>query len=167
MIDIHIETGDITTYHVDAIVNAANNELILGGGVAGAIARAGGPSIQEECERNGPIEVGQAAITAAGRLPAKYIIHQASMRIGEAATADSIARSTEAALRLAEAFGVRTMAFPAVGTGIGGFDLRRCAEIMLETVRRHETAGSSLTDVYFVLFDADSHAAFAEVAEAA
>jgi O-acetyl-ADP-ribose deacetylase len=167
MINVHIETGDITTYNVDAIVNAANNQLILGGGVAGAIARAGGPSIQEECERNGPIEVGQAAITGAGHLRAKFILHQASMRLGGAATAESIRQSTEAVLKLAEANGIRTLAFPAVGTGIAGFDIRQCARIMLEAVLKHEAAGSKVTDVYFVLFDPESHAVFAEVAEEA
>ncbi len=165
MIDIHIEKGDITTYRVDAIVNAANNELILGSGVAGAIARAGGPAIQEECDEHGPIEVGQAAITGAGNLPAKYVIHQASMSLGGRATADSIARSTEAVLKLAEKNGITSLAFPAIGTGVGGFDVRRCAEIMIDAVRRHEAAGSKLTDVYFVLFDADTRAVFAEVTQ--
>lgn len=165
MIDIHIAQGDITTYRVDAIVNAANTNLILGGGVAGAIARAGGPTIQQECERYGPIELGQAAITGAGHLAARYIIHQASMRLGGRATADSLRRSTEAALALAEAHGVRSIAFPAVGTGFAGFDVRACARIMLDAVRRHEAAGSLITDVHFVLYNADGAAAFAEVAE--
>jgi O-acetyl-ADP-ribose deacetylase len=165
MIAVHIETGDITTYHVDAIVNAANNDLFLGSGVAGAIARAGGPSIQEECDRHGPIEVGAAAITGAGTLPARYVIHQASMRLGGQASADSIARSTEAVLKLAEENGLRTLAFPAVGTGVGGFDARKCAQLMIDTVRRHEAAALAITDIYFVLFDADTRAAFVEVAE--
>ena len=153
MAAIHIEQGDITTYRVDAIVNAANNDLLLGGGVAGAIARAGGPEIQRACDRHGPVAVGQAAITPAGRLAARFVIHQASMSLGGASTAEALRQSTEAALRLAEDNGVHTIAFPAVGTGIAGFDSRQCARIMLDAVRRHLATGSKLTDVYFVLFD--------------
>ena len=151
MVRIHIERGDITTYAVDAVVNAANNDLILGGGVAGAIARAGGAAIQAECDRHGPVAVGEAAITTGGTLPARYVIHQASMRLGGRTTAESLRNSTEAVLRLAAENGVRTLAFPAVGTGIAGFDTRQCARIMLEAVGRH--GGGNLTDVYFVLFD--------------
>ena len=90
MTNIHIEKGDITGYEVDAIVNAANSDLALGGGLAGAIARRGGPEIQADCDRHGPVAVGGAAITTAGRLPAKYVIHQASMRLGEKTTAESL-----------------------------------------------------------------------------
>ena len=151
MVGIHIERGDITTYAVDAIVNAANNDLILGGGVAGAIARAGGSEIQAECNRHGPVAVGEAAITTGGDLPARHVIHQASMRLGGRTTAESLQESTEAVLRLAAENDVRTLAFPAVGTGIAGFDIRRCARIMLDAVRRH--GGENLSDVYFVLFD--------------
>jgi len=151
MVGIHIERGDITTYAVDAIVNAANNDLILGGGVAGAIARAGGSEIQAECNRHGPVAVGEAAITTGGDLPARHVIHQASMRLGGRTTAESLKSSTEAVLRLAAENDVRTLAFPAVGTGIAGFDTRRCARIMLEAVRRH--GDENLSDVYFVLFD--------------
>jgi len=150
---IHIEQGDLTTYRVDAIVNAANNDLILGGGLAGAIRRAGGPSIQEECNRHGPVKVGQAAITGAGKLPAKYVIHQASMALGGATTAATLRSSTAAVLKLAEENGIRTLAFPATGTGIAGFPPADCARIMLEEVRRHISGKTDLTDVYFVLFD--------------
>ena len=163
MTAIHIEQGDLTTCAVDAIVNAANNDLVLGGGLAGAIRRAGGPEIQADCDRHGPVEVGGAAITTAGRLPAKHVIHQASMRLGEPTTAAALRRSTRAVLRLAEEHGLRTLAFPATGTGIAGFSLRRCAEIMLDEVRRHIAAGTTLTDVYFVLFDAAAAKVFREV----
>jgi O-acetyl-ADP-ribose deacetylase (regulator of RNase III) len=163
MTAIHIEQGDLTTYEVDAIVNAANNDLKLGGGLAGAIRRRGGPSIQAECDRHGPVAVGEAAITGAGDLPARHVIHQASMRLGGATTDESLRSSTAAVLRLAEENGVRTLALPATGTGIAGFPLRRCAEIMLEEVRKHVAEGTALTDVYFVLFDAPAREVFQEV----
>ena len=165
MTKIHIEQGDITTYEVDAVVNAANSDLVLGSGVAGAIARRGGPEIQAECDRHGPVEVGGAAITTAGRMPAKYVIHQASMRLGEQTTAESLRKSTQAVLKLAEENDVRTIAFPATGTGVAGFPRRQCAEIMLEEVRKHIAAGTKLTDVYFVLFDAQAERVFRDVHE--
>jgi len=160
MTAIHIEQGDITTYAVDAIVNAANNDLILGGGLAGAIRRKGGPAIQAECDRHGPVAVGQAAITTAGGLPAKYVIHQASMSLGGKTTAESLRSSTQAVLDLAEKNGVRTLALPATGTGIAGFNIESCAEIMLDVLCRRVAAPTGLTDVYFVLFDAPAKEAF-------
>ena len=157
MTRIHIEQGDLTTYAVDAIVNAANNDLVLGGGLAGAIRRRGGPAIQDECNRHGPVRVGEAALTGAGELPAKYVIHQASMSLGGRTTAKSLRDSTRAALAIAEKTpDIHTLAFPAVGTGIAGFDMRQCAEIMLAEVMAHIAAGSKLTDIYFVLFDEDA-----------
>ena len=164
MIEVHIQQGDITKCEVDAVVNAANNELILGGGVAGAIARAGGPEIQQQCDHRGPIEVGQAAITTAGNMPAKHVIHQASMRLGGATTAEALQRSTEAVLRLAEENDVKTLAFPAVGTGIAGFDTHACARIMLDAVGRHGQAGSAIREVTFVLFDKRSYDIFVDEA---
>jgi O-acetyl-ADP-ribose deacetylase len=166
MTNIHIERGDLTACEVDAIVNAANNDLILGGGLAGAIRRKGGPSIQAECDAHEPVEVGGAAITGAGDLPAKFVIHQASMRLGERTTADALRRSTARVLELAEENGIRTLAFPATGTGIAGFDLRECAEIMLEAVRTHLAADTQLTDVYFILFDEPARATFQQVHDA-
>jgi len=153
MTQIHVEQGDLTTFAVDAIVNAANNDLMLGGGLAGAIARRGGPTIQAECDRHGPVAVGQAAITPAGELPCRYVIHQASMRLGGRTTAESLRSSTRAVLALAEDNEISTLAFPATGTGIAGFALERCAEIMLAEVHRHVARGTRLTDVYFVLWD--------------
>lgn len=154
MTSVHIEQGDLTAYEVDAIVNAANNDLLLGGGLAGAIARRGGPAIQAECDAHGPVRVGEAAITTAGDLPAKYVIHQASMRLGGRTTAEGLRDSTRAVLSIAkQAPDIHTLAFPAVGTGIAGFDLQRCAEIMLEEAKNHLAGSSKLTDVYFVLFD--------------
>ena len=160
---IHIRQGDLTACAVDAVVNAANNDLQLGGGLAGAIRRRGGPSIQQECDRHGAVEVGQAAITGAGNLPARFVIHQASMRLGGRTTADALRRSTRAVLALAEKHGLKTLAFPATGTGIAGFPLRDCARIMLAEVREHLARGSGLTDVHFVLFDEAARKVFQDV----
>jgi O-acetyl-ADP-ribose deacetylase (regulator of RNase III) len=131
---ILVKQGDITSYRGDAIVNAANNRLKLGAGVAGAIRNAGGPSIQEECDRHGPIKVGEAAITGAGRLPVKFVIHAAAMG-DEPVSERSIREATLAALRLAARHGVKKIAFPILGSGVGGFDFRKAAQIMLEAVR--------------------------------
>ena len=109
-----IVTGDIAEQEVDAIVNAANNELVLGAGVAGAIRRAGGPSIQDECDAHGPVRVGEAAITGAGRLRARFVVHAASMSLGTRTTRDSLRSSMDDAFRLARQHDVRTMAVPAI-----------------------------------------------------
>ncbi|MEN3001768.1 MAG: macro domain-containing protein [Armatimonadota bacterium] len=159
-VQIEVIEADITEQQVDAIVNAANSELILGGGVAGAIARKGGPSIQEECDRHGPINVGEAAITGAGNLPAKYVIHAASMRLGGRATAESIRSSVAHAFRLAEAHQVRSIALPAVGMGIAGFPLREGARLMMETLKAHIDAGTGLQLVRFCLFGSEAREAF-------
>ena len=164
MTRVHIEQGDLTACDADAIVNAANNDLVLGGGLAGAIRRRGGPSIQAECDAHGPVAVGGAALTGAGELPARYVIHQASMALGERTTAESLRASTRATLQIAEHTpDIRTLALPAVGTGIAGFDLARCARIMLDCVRRHIAAGTKLTDIRFVLFDENARRIFEQV----
>lgn len=165
MINVTIHQGDLTAWRVDAIVNAANSDLILGGGLAGAIARRGGPGIQQECTAHGPIEIGQAAMTGAGDLPAKHVIHQASMGIGVLTTDRSLQESTAAALRLADQNGLKSVAFPATGTGVAGFDMRRCAEIMLGEVKAFRRSAHSVTDVHFVLLDAAAREIFEEVAD--
>jgi len=162
MTNIYVQSGDLTTCKVDAIVNAANNDLVLGGGLAGAIARTGGPEIQDQCTRHGPVEVGQAAITTGGNMPARYVIHQASMRLGQQTTAENLRSSTRAALALAEENGVKTLAFPATGTGIAGFDIDQCAEIMIGEVLEHISGETQLTDVYFVLMGQRAMEAFEE-----
>src|SRR6201998_2141102 len=129
---IIIRQGDLTEMDTDAIVNAANNELVLGAGVAGAIRRKGGEAIQRECDAIGSIPLGYAAITSAGKLKAKYVIHAASMGLGSLTTAETLRHSAAHALRLAAERGLKTIAFPAVGTGIAGFPMKECAEIMLE-----------------------------------
>ena len=150
---IVLQQGDLTEMDVDAIVNAANNDLQLGGGVAGAIRRKGGDAIQRECDAIGSIPVGGAAITTAGKLKARYVIHAASMELGGRTTARALRSSTAHSLRIAAEKGLATIAFPAVGTGIAGFPLRECAEIMLREVVEHLKGPTSLEKVYFVLFD--------------
>lgn len=158
---IVIRQGDLTDMEVDAIVNAANNDLVLGAGVAGAIARRGGEAIQAECDQVGSIPVGFAAVTGAGKLKARFVIHAASMGLGgQPTTAKSLRTSTAHALRLAAERELATMAFPAVGTGVSGFPMKECAEIMLEEAARALRAGSSLETIYFVLFDEPARAVF-------
>ena len=158
---ILIHQGDITDTEVDAIVNAANNDLILGAGVAGAILRKGGESIQEECNEIGSIPIGYAAITGGGKLKARYVIHAASMGLGDArTTAKSLRTSTAHALRLAAERKLKNIAFPAVGTGVSGFPMEECAQIMLAEVAQHLKGETSLETIYFVLFDARARDTF-------
>lgn len=160
---IAIQQGDITEMDTDAIVNAANNDLILGAGVAGAIYRKGGEIIQKECKAIGSIPVGYAAITGAGKLKAKYVIHAASMGLGGVrTTAKSLRTSTAHSLRLAEERGLKSIAFPAVGTGVSGFPVGECAEIMLDEAVEHLKKGSTLENIYFVLFDKATTEVFTE-----
>jgi O-acetyl-ADP-ribose deacetylase (regulator of RNase III) len=155
-----LRQGDLTAAQVDAIVNAANNDLILGGGVAGAIRSKGGPAIQEECNRIGPVKIGEAAVTGGGRLPARYVIHAASMRLGGQTSEQGLRGSTRNSLRLAKENGLRSIAFPAIGTGIAGFPMARCAAVMLAEVRAHLEGETSLQQVEFVLFDRAALEAF-------
>ncbi len=158
---IQIHKGDITEMDVDAIVNAANNDLILGAGVAGAIYRKGGESIQEECHEIGSIPVGYAAITGAGKLKARYVIHAASMGLGDIrTTAKSLRTSTAHSLRIAAEHGLKSIAFPAVGTGVSGFPMEECAQIMLSEAVQHLQGETSLETIHFVLFDSRARETF-------
>jgi len=158
---IVIQQGDITEMDADAIVNAANNDLILGAGVAGAILRKGGPSIQEECNEIGSIPVGYAAITGGGKLKARYVIHAASMGLGDVPTTSKTLRtSTAHSLRLAAEHGLKTVAFPAIGTGVSGFPMEECAQIMLSEAIQHLKGETSLEVIYFVLFDSKARDTF-------
>jgi len=150
---IVIQRGDLTEMDVDAIVNAANNDLQLGAGVAGAIRRKGGDAIQRECDAIGSIPVGYAAITGAGKLKARYVIHAASMSLGGATTPTTLRHSVEHSLRIAAERGLRSIAFPAVGTGVAGFPMDECAAILLDEATRHLKTATSLETIYFVLFD--------------
>jgi O-acetyl-ADP-ribose deacetylase (regulator of RNase III) len=157
---IEVLVGDLTEQPVDAIVNAANTELELGAGVAGAIRRKGGPTIQEACRRIGPIPLGEAVITEAGRLPARRVIHAASMGPSVLTTEASLADSVRNSLLRCVEHGIRTVAFPAIGTGVAGFPMARCAEIMVDTVRAHLARQALPEQVRFVLVDEASAAHF-------
>jgi O-acetyl-ADP-ribose deacetylase (regulator of RNase III) len=148
-----VRQGDITTYDGDAIVNAANNHLKLGAGVAGAIRRAGGPTIQQECDRHGPIRVGEAAVTGAGRLAVRRVIHAAAMG-DEPVSERSIRASTLASLRLAQGLDLRRIAFPVLGSGVGGFPFERAATIMRDAVRDSQHA-DGLEEIVFYGYTAE------------
>jgi O-acetyl-ADP-ribose deacetylase (regulator of RNase III) len=134
---IQIIQGDITEQVVDVIVNAANVELVHGGGVAGAIVRAGGETIQEESNHLAPIPLGEAAVTHAGKLKCRYIIHAASMRLGGLANEASVWQAIASSFKRAEELGLRSIAFPAIGAGIAGFPMPRCAELSIAIAREH------------------------------
>jgi O-acetyl-ADP-ribose deacetylase (regulator of RNase III) len=153
---IALREGDLTDADADAIVNAANNDLMLGGGVAGAIRVKGGPAIQKDCDKIGPIALGEAAITGAGRLRARHVIHAASMRLGESTSEANLRAATRNSLRRADENSLKTIAFPAIGTGIAGFPIERCAQVMLEEVRAHLSGPTTLERIDFVLFDRHS-----------
>jgi O-acetyl-ADP-ribose deacetylase (regulator of RNase III) len=140
---------DITTLAVDAIANAANTRLLHGGGVAGAISRAGGPAIDEESRRRAPIALGDAVETTAGDMPARWVIHAATMELGGPTSADVIRRATAATLWKAEELGARSLALVAFGTGVGGFPVEEAAAIEVEEVRSHLESGSRLERVVF------------------
>jgi O-acetyl-ADP-ribose deacetylase (regulator of RNase III) len=150
---LHFLKGDITAMDVDAIVNAANTDLVLGAGVAGAIRNKGGPAIQEDCDRIGPIALGEATVTTGGRLKALYVIHAASMRLGGRASAESLRLATRNSLLRAEEKGLKSIALPAIGTGVAGFPMDECARIMLGETLVHLRSRSSLESIYFVLWD--------------
>ena len=164
---IRLEVSDITEAKVDAIVNAANSELKLGSGVAGAIRTKGGPSIQAECDAIGPIELGSAAITGGGDLVARHVIHAASMQLGGSTSEESLRSSVCRSLEIAHEHGLRSIAFPSVGTGVGALSMQRCAEIMFEEAQRHLEAGTSLEEIRFVLFDERAYRLFEQVQDAA
>jgi O-acetyl-ADP-ribose deacetylase (regulator of RNase III) len=153
MARLSVRPGDITTYDGDAIVNAANNHLQLGAGVAGAIRRSGGPSIQAECDAHGPIRVGEAALTGAGDLAVKWIVHAAAMG-DEPVSERSIHLSTMASLSLAARHCIKRIAFPVLGSGVGGFEFKQAAEIMRDAVRQSPNS-ASLEEIVFYGFSFD------------
>ncbi len=158
--------GDITEMDTDAIVNAANKDLILGAGVAGAIRTKGGPTIQEECNRIGGAPVGGAAITTGGDLKASYVIHAVGPRMGEGDEDRKLADATRNSLKLANEKGLASITFPAISTGIFGFPKDRCARIMLttvaETLKKEDT---SLEEVAFCLWGEETLQVFQNQAE--
>jgi O-acetyl-ADP-ribose deacetylase (regulator of RNase III) len=152
--------GDLTEADCEAVVNAANTDLILGAGVAGAIRTKSGPQIQAECDRLSPIRLGEAAVTSGGNLKARYVIHAAGMHLGERASETSLRNATRNTLKRAVEKGIKSVAFPAIGTGIAGFPMDRCAEVMLETIRDHLRSEAIPERVELVLFDRAGLAAF-------
>lgn len=140
-VKLEVLQADVTELAVDAIANAANTRLVHGGGVAAAIARAGGPAVQAESMRQAPIRLGEAAQTTAGKMPAKWVIHAATMELGGPTSADIIERATTATLAKAEALGCRSLALVAFGTGVGGFPVAEAARLMVGATRRHRPRG--------------------------
>jgi O-acetyl-ADP-ribose deacetylase len=168
MAAIEVRQADITKLEVDAIANAANTELKHGGGVAGAIARAGGRTIQEESNRKAPIGLGEAVETTAGEMPARWVIHAATMELGGPTSAEIIRRATASTLRKADELGASSLALVAFGTGVGGFPVEEAARIEVAEVRAHVAAGSKLERIVFAVFGEEARRAFEqELGEAA
>ena len=163
---VEVLDSDITTLEVDAIANAANTRLLHGGGVAGAIARAGGPEIQDESDRRAPVGLGEAVETSAGTLPARWVIHAATMELGGPTSADIIRRATAATLARADELGARSLALVAFGTGVGGFPVDEAAQIEVEEVRRHLEGGSGLERIVFAVRGEAALGAFARALDA-
>lgn len=154
--------ADITTLEVDAIVNAANTALAPGGGVCGAIHRAAGPDLAEACARVAPCPTGEARLTPGFRLPAKFVIHAVGpvWRGGGQGEADQLASAYRSSLALAREHAIRTIAFPAISTGIFGFPLDEATEIAVKTVREEIRADSQLTKIVFACFGDEVLAAY-------
>lgn len=157
---IEVVEADITALDVDAIANAANTRLLHGGGVAGAISRAGGPAVDRESAQQSPIGLGEAVATSAGEMPARWVIHAATMELGGPTSAEIVRRATASTLRVADELGARSLALVAFGTGVGGFPLDEAARIEVEEVRRHLDGGSGLERVVFAVRGADAREAF-------
>jgi O-acetyl-ADP-ribose deacetylase len=158
--EIEVQQADITKLEVDAIANAANTDLRHGGGVAGAISRAGGPEVQSESDERAPIELGEAVETTAGEMPSRWVIHAATMELGGPTSAEIIRRATASTLAKADELGARNLALVAFGTGVGGFPLEEAAGIEVEEVRRHLAEGSGLERVIFCVRGDDAETAF-------
>jgi O-acetyl-ADP-ribose deacetylase (regulator of RNase III) len=155
--------GDLTELAVDAIVNAANIHLVLGGGVAGAIRSKGGPGIQEECDRIGGTTVGQAVVTGGGKLKARYVIHAVGPSYGEGNEDEKLRGATRNSLNRATEKGMGSIALPAISTGIFGFPKDRCADIMLTTIRDYlENETTSLKEVILCLWSKEDLELFAK-----
>lgn len=163
---LKLTKGDITDLDVDCIVNAANSYLKLGGGVAGAIRRKGGPQIQKECDeiisKQGEIPTGGVAITTGGNLKARYVIHAVGPVYGEGGEDEKLKNATVNSLKLADKQGVKSIAFPAISTGVFGFPKKRCAEIMLLAAIQYVKSETNLDRVIFCLFDEETFNIFKE-----
>jgi O-acetyl-ADP-ribose deacetylase (regulator of RNase III) len=158
--EIEVMQADITKLEVDAIANAANTQLQHGGGVAGAISRAGGPEVQAESDRVAPVGLGEAVETTAGEMPSRWVIHAATMEPGGPTSAEIIRDATAATLAKADELGARSLALVAFGTGVGGFPLDEAARIEAEEVRRHLEGESGLERVVFAVRGEEAEATF-------
>ncbi len=164
-VKITVTTGDITKQKVDAVVNPANSQLIMGGGVAGAIRMVGGKEIEDEAVEKAPVPVGKAVATGAGRLGAKYVIHaptmrRPAMRIGS----KNVSSAMKGALECARRLRIRSIAFPGMGTGVGGLGIEEAAALMIEEAKSHIDGGTSLKEIVFVGFRDELTSAFEKVA---
>ena len=159
MAELEVIAGDVTTLEVDAITNAANTELKHGGGVAAAISRAGGPEVQRESDEKAPIALGEAVETTAGEMPARYVIHAATMELGGPTSAAVIERATRSTLAKADELGCRSLALVAFGTGVGGFPLEEAARIMVGAAREHR---GGLRRILFAVRGDEAERAFRE-----
>jgi O-acetyl-ADP-ribose deacetylase len=159
MAKLEVLQADVTKLEVDAIANAANTQLMHGGGVAGAISRAGGPEVQRESDERAPIELGAAVETTAGDMPARWVIHAATMELGGPTSAEIIERATRSTLAKAEELGCSSLALVAFGTGVGGFPLEDAARIMVDAAREHE---GSLERIVFAVHGDAAERAFSE-----
>jgi O-acetyl-ADP-ribose deacetylase (regulator of RNase III) len=158
--EIEVQQADVTQLEVDAIANAANTQLRHGGGVAGAISRAGGPTVQAESDERAPIGLGEAVETAAGQMPSRWVIHAATMELGGPTSAEIIRSATVRTLEKADELGAKSLALVAFGTGVGGFPVEEAARIEAEEVRRHLDAGSGLERVVFAVRGEEAERAF-------
>jgi len=161
MAKITLYQGDITQLSTEAIVNAANNYLWMGAGVAGAIKRAGGAEVEREAVSKGPIPIGEAVVTGAGRLKASHVIHAAAMGQGLRTDAEKIRAATLNSLKRADELGLKSIAFPALGTGVGGFSYGRAAEVMLAAIGQHLAGQTTLEEVVLALYGQEAYDAFA------
>jgi O-acetyl-ADP-ribose deacetylase (regulator of RNase III)/ADP-ribose pyrophosphatase YjhB (NUDIX family) len=159
--EIKVIRADITELKVDAIINAANNKLVMGGGVAGAIRKKGGQGIEDEAVKKGPIKIGEAVATGAGKLAVRYVIHAATMVMDFATDEIKIRDSARSALKVAEELKINSLAFPALGCGVGGFPLIAAAKIMSQEVLRHlRENDSTLKEIFFCLYDQEAYEVF-------
>jgi O-acetyl-ADP-ribose deacetylase (regulator of RNase III) len=163
MIAVDVQQADVTRLEVDAITNAANTQLKHGGGVAAAISRAGGPAVQRESGEKAPIGLGDAVETTAGDMPARYVIHAATMELGGPTSAEIIARATESTLTKADDLGCRSLALVAFGTGVGGFPLDEAARLMVDAVRGHQPR--TLERVVFAVHGDEAERAFRDAVD--
>ena len=157
---IRLIQSDITELDTDVIVNAANAQLILGGGVAGAIRRKGGPNIQEECNEIGGTFVGGAVITTGGNLKAKHVIHAVGPRMGEGDEDAKLRNAVTNSLKLMDEHGLKTIAFPAISTGIFGYPIESCAKIMILTVKKYLAGETQIREVVFCLYSEPDYEVF-------